>query len=582
MTSSVVAQRWLVGLTASLLTIWFAGASEAKTVNVVLLAGQSNASGRASISELPSSPLDAGIEFYYDTDVTGASTRLDSGGNFLPLAPPSSTFGPEFGLGRTLSGKGIDDLAIVKVTRGGTNLRTDWEKGNTNGDEMYSLFVSTVSEAFDVIQNRGDTVNVLGMAWHQGEGDNGYESNNPGAYQSNLTQFISDVRTDLNLPNMPFFIGEVFPVGREDIIAAQQATAASVTGSQVIHSTQFEVFDVTTHLDGKSQLWLGTRFANALSPSWQHVEFEPSLYDVGPLNGQAGWVSTGTTENLIVSTVTSGSYVAGQAAGHVDSGGSEQFGNLGLVPVYGRSMTADFFAGDSTDHDQDGNADYDDDATSDSTVRLYGWSEDTNDNGQFSVSNDERSVGFGLDSDGVFKLRDATGAEIDSGVNYAVDTWYRLSLTWSNPDELGNREVSLFANDLTNQTTMNAGDPILTLELSAAQFGSDPSTWIGTGLRATRGLIDNIRFAANASTADFDLDGDIDSDDLLRWTGDFGQNGYSDADGDRDSDGSDFLAWQTDHSLASPPSVSVSIPEPTGFTLFFFSFICFLSLRIHR
>ena len=49
---------------------------------------------------------------------------------------------------------------------------------------------------------------------------------------------------------------------------------------------------------------------------------------------------------------------------------------------------------------------------------------------------------------------------------------------------------------------------------------------------------------ASAHSADFDLDGDVDGADLIRWQLDFGVNGDSDADADGDSDGADFLAWQ--------------------------------------
>ena len=46
------------------------------------------------------------------------------------------------------------------------------------------------------------------------------------------------------------------------------------------------------------------------------------------------------------------------------------------------------------------------------------------------------------------------------------------------------------------------------------------------------------------ASADFDADGDVDSDDLAQWEGDYGPGGNSDADGDGASTGLDFLAWQ--------------------------------------
>ena len=68
-------------------------------------------------------------------------------------------------------------------------------------------------------------------------------------------------------------------------------------------------------------------------------------------------------------------------------------------------------------------------------------------------------------------------------------------------------------------------------------------------------------------SADFDLDGDVDGDDLTQWEGDFGVNDLSDADGDGDSDGADFLAWQ--QQLGSVPTVAAAsaVPEPRAILL---------------
>ena len=69
-------------------------------------------------------------------------------------------------------------------------------------------------------------------------------------------------------------------------------------------------------------------------------------------------------------------------------------------------------------------------------------------------------------------------------------------------------------------------------------------------------------------SADFDLDGDVDSDDLAQWQGDYGANGDSDADGDGDSDGADFLAWQRQFgSGVDPVAASQIVPEPSDVVL---------------
>ena len=68
-------------------------------------------------------------------------------------------------------------------------------------------------------------------------------------------------------------------------------------------------------------------------------------------------------------------------------------------------------------------------------------------------------------------------------------------------------------------------------------------------------------------TADFDDDGDVDSDDLAQWQGDFGENALSDADNDGGSDAADFLAWQRQLGSPSVTAAAERVPEPGALTL---------------
>jgi len=71
-------------------------------------------------------------------------------------------------------------------------------------------------------------------------------------------------------------------------------------------------------------------------------------------------------------------------------------------------------------------------------------------------------------------------------------------------------------------------------------------------------------------TADFDGDGDVDSDDLALWEGDYSVNDGSDANGDGRSDGLDFLAWQRQFTGELSPVLQVSsvVPEPSSSAMF--------------
>ena len=85
-----------------------------------------------------------------------------------------------------------------------------------------------------------------------------------------------------------------------------------------------------------------------------------------------------------------------------------------------------------------------------------------------------------------------------------------------------------------------------------------------------------------AFTADFDMDGDVDADDLAQWQGDYGGPG-SDANGDGTSNGTDFLAWQQQNGSGVPPIAALgaaAVPEPS--TMLMASLAAALGLLVPR
>jgi uncharacterized protein (TIGR03790 family) len=65
-------------------------------------------------------------------------------------------------------------------------------------------------------------------------------------------------------------------------------------------------------------------------------------------------------------------------------------------------------------------------------------------------------------------------------------------------------------------------------------------------------------------TADFEVDSQVNGNDLEIWESGYGENRGGDADGDGDTDGRDFLIWQRQASgtTASEPTGSQTVPEP--------------------
>lgn len=268
------------------------GSLQAAEIQVVLIAGQSNAAGRADATGLTSEPADAGVEYFYHVTTAGGSD-FDSGGGFVSLSPIDGTFGPEYGLARTLKDDlGVTNLAIVKRGRGGTNLFEDWAPGGA----MYDPFIADCTTALNLITNRGDTFKVIGLAWHQGERDS-VVGRTEVQYQADLHAFLANVRSDLHeafpeadLENLKVALGEVS--SKPEIGRAQQAVGGLDSGARFVTTDDLNLFD-GLHFDAAGQLAMGERMANAL------VELRDGI-------GEGG-------EPVVTTTVLNGPWYTGSA-----------------------------------------------------------------------------------------------------------------------------------------------------------------------------------------------------------------------------------------------------------------------------
>ena len=239
------------------------GMLPAAEIPVVLIAGQSNAAGRADATGLTPSAADTGVEYFYHVTTSGG-TDFDSGNVFVPLAAVNDNFGPEFGLARTLKNShAFTDLAIIKRARGGTNLFEDWAPGGS----MYDPFIADCITALGLITARGDTFNIIGLAWHQGERD-GVVGRTGAQYQEDLHAFVGNVRSDLHeafpdadFENLKVALGEVS--SKPEIGTAQQAVGGLDGGTRFVATGDLNLFD-GLHFDAAGQLAMGERMANTL------------------------------------------------------------------------------------------------------------------------------------------------------------------------------------------------------------------------------------------------------------------------------------------------------------------------------
>ena len=203
------------------------------------------------------------------------------------------------------------------------------------------------------------------------------------------------------------------------------------------------------------------------------VDFESDALGAKPL----GWTFNGDSSNLIIeATIPSGDYPGGQAIRTDNSGAS--YAALRYAGPTIVSLQADFLWDWATDGTP--------------TLAVYGWDDDDADGFQAA----ERTVGFGMDNDGQFELSNEFG-EIPGTSNFSDDNWYRLTMTWNDPDESGNRLVTLSVFDLTNSFDFGVVESV---NMTPEEFGVAPSEWEGIAIRMTRGTIDNIRIIAESGS----------------------------------------------------------------------------------
>lgn len=181
-----------------------------QTIDLFILAGQSNAHGHADVSDLTSAQATQDGLFYtswhnntsnaestqnystWATSLVAGSTKGDS--NNLVNSP---NFGPELGFVSRANAISLttQPIGILKYAVGATTLNagtslSDWDTtatGTGEGD-CYRGLLSALSDATTKLTNAGYSWNFKGMIWWQGES---------GASVSGLNTLISAVRTVL-------------------------------------------------------------------------------------------------------------------------------------------------------------------------------------------------------------------------------------------------------------------------------------------------------------------------------------------------------------------------------------------------
>lgn len=172
---------------------------------VVLLGGQSNASGYSEISELSQTNPEEynavlnGLSNCYITRISeGLGTSIPN--NFYQMGfkggVSDNFFGPEIGIALELSEKYPDkNIYIIKAAWGGSSLHREWFDSNGNKGTYYNGALNFTKTMLDkLISNPGVEIDKFVYCWMQGETDSGTDYD---LYQENTIKLIDYLRDDL-------------------------------------------------------------------------------------------------------------------------------------------------------------------------------------------------------------------------------------------------------------------------------------------------------------------------------------------------------------------------------------------------
>jgi len=225
--------------------------SNPRDLDIFLVIGQSNMAGRAEVT----ADLQEGIDGVFL--FTGIEDSL-----WIPAKNPLNLYssirkevamqrlGPAYNFAKTLRMHSpSQEIGLVVNAKGGTAL-AEWMPGT----HFYKEAVSRVKAA-------AQHGTIRGVIWHQGESD----LSKLEIYLPNLEILITQLRTDLGIPDLPFVAGHIATdqPGRKVFNDLINRLPQQVPFTAVVRSRRTRTFD-QVHFDTASQLLMGKRYGKTM------------------------------------------------------------------------------------------------------------------------------------------------------------------------------------------------------------------------------------------------------------------------------------------------------------------------------
>ena len=217
-------------------------------------------------------------------DSNGTLGLAERYGALFPKFGASPTnYGPELTFGHYMGKEYSSDLILLKVVQGGTSLRVEWRskgvQANSNNnytseelkkDSLYDKLIekakaitnkATVEQYFPHLKNK--QVEIAGFVWFQGWND-GCNQTAAENYEVNFRNFISDLKRDLNMPDLPIVVAQSHHGEPNSLLQMAQQTIADETANMELAIT--DDFSGYYHFDTASHLGIGRRMAVKMIP----------------------------------------------------------------------------------------------------------------------------------------------------------------------------------------------------------------------------------------------------------------------------------------------------------------------------
>jgi len=242
---------------------------------VFVLMGQSNMVGAARAAKLEAPYTEAHDRI-----------RIWANGRWETMVP-RNRFGPEVSLAHQLAAFWPDDtIGIIKVASGGTGIRgfeKEWsfERAELTFDGKKGSLYQDLMHAVAEVKRNSNPI-FSGFVWKQGGAD-GTKKVLADTYYDTFQQVVTDLRMDLEAPEMPVFVltyvtdAELAQIKQisskrpylRQVFMAHNRAGRDIPNTVTVHHGRLPVLDDGIHYNAEGQLMLGKMAASSVEISSQ-------------------------------------------------------------------------------------------------------------------------------------------------------------------------------------------------------------------------------------------------------------------------------------------------------------------------